>query len=124
MGTFLLGLHVFAALFMILVVLLQSGKGANMGAAFGGSSQTLFGSTGPASFLAKMTSAVAAIFMITSLTLSVVASGSKSSSVVDEFSQQAPAEEEGGFDPFKAGSENLEGSAPSGTDGKGQEGTP
>jgi len=121
MGTFLLSLHVFAALFMILVVLLQSGKGANMGAAFGGSSQTLFGSTGPASFLAKMTSAVATIFMITSLTLSVIASDSNSSSVVDEVSQPAPAEEEGGFDPFKAGSENLEGSAPA---EKGQEGTP
>jgi len=55
---------------LILVILLQAGKGANMGAAFGGSSQTVFGSSGPAGFLGKMTTVVAIIFMLTSLTLS------------------------------------------------------
>ena len=62
--------HVFACIILILVVLLQAGKGANMGATFGGSSQTVFGSSGPGTFLGKMTTAVAIIFMLTSLSLS------------------------------------------------------
>jgi preprotein translocase subunit SecG len=55
---------------MILVVLLQAGKGASMGAAFGGSSQTVFGSSGPGTFLGRMTTVIATVFMITSLALS------------------------------------------------------
>ncbi len=62
--------HVVACIVLILVVLLQAGKGANMGAVFGGSSQTVFGSSGPGSFLSKMTTAVAVVFMLTSLSLS------------------------------------------------------
>ena len=62
--------HVIACVVLILVVLLQAGKGANMGAVFGGSSQTVFGSSGPGTFLGKMTTAVAVIFMLTSLSLS------------------------------------------------------
>jgi preprotein translocase subunit SecG len=58
---------------LILVVLLQAGKGANMGAVFGGSSQTVFGSSGAGSFLGKMTTVVATIFMLTSLFLSYTA---------------------------------------------------
>ena len=125
MTTMLLVLHVFAALFMILIVLLQSGKGASMGAAFGGgSSNTVFGSRGPASFLAKMTTLAAAVFMITSLSLSVVASSSKGSSVVDQISKPiAPIEQEGGFDPFEAGKEGIDKNVPAGeTDEKGLEG--
>jgi preprotein translocase subunit SecG len=62
--------HVIVCVILILVILLQAGKGANMGAAFGGSSQTVFGSSGPAGFLGKMTTVVAILFMLTSLTLS------------------------------------------------------
>ena len=62
--------HVTACIVLILVVLLQAGKGASMGAVFGGSSQTIFGSSGPGTFLGKMTTAVAIIFMLTSLSLS------------------------------------------------------
>ena len=62
--------HVIVCIVLILVVLLQAGKGANMGAVFGGSSQTIFGSSGPGTFLGKMTTAVAIIFMLTSLSLS------------------------------------------------------
>jgi preprotein translocase subunit SecG len=62
--------HIVACIVLILVVLLQAGKGANMGAVFGGSSQTIFGSSGPGTFLGKMTTAVAIIFMLTSLSLS------------------------------------------------------
>ena len=50
-------LHVLVCIGLILVVLLQAGKGANMGAVFGGSSQTIFGSSGPGTFLGKMTTA-------------------------------------------------------------------
>lgn len=62
-------IHILACLTLILVVLLQAGKGANMGAAFGGSSQTVFGSSGAGTFLGKMTAVVAVVFMLTSLTL-------------------------------------------------------
>ena len=71
--------HVVACIVLILVVLLQAGKGANMGAVFGGSSQTVFGSSGPGSFLSKMTTAVAVIFMLTSLSLSYMVSRKGSS---------------------------------------------
>ena len=71
--------HVTVCIVLILVVLLQAGKGANMGAVFGGSSQTIFGSSGPGTFLGKMTTAVAIIFMLTSLSLSYSASRKGSS---------------------------------------------
>lgn len=68
---------------LILVVLLQTGKGADMGAAFGGSSQTVFGSGGPGTFLGKMTAVFAVIFMLTSLWLAYFAS-QKGASVIEE----------------------------------------
>lgn len=72
MTIFLTLIHIFVCIFLIAVVLLQSGKGAELGAAFGGSSQTLFGSRGAATFLSKMTTIAAVVFMITSLTLAVI----------------------------------------------------
>ena len=71
--------HVAVCIVLILVVLLQAGKGANMGAVFGGSSQTIFGSSGPGTFLGKMTTIVAVIFMLTSFSLSYTASRKGSS---------------------------------------------
>jgi preprotein translocase subunit SecG len=73
MHTLVTIVHVLACFVLILVVLLQAGKGANMGATFGGSSQTVFGSSGAGTFLGKMTAAVAIIFMLTSLTLTYTA---------------------------------------------------
>lgn len=63
--------HVAVSLSLILVVLLQVGKGQSIGAAFGGagSSQTFFGSRGPATFLSHLTTVSAAVFMVTSLSL-------------------------------------------------------
>ncbi|MBI5903932.1 MAG: preprotein translocase subunit SecG, partial [Deltaproteobacteria bacterium] len=70
MYTLIVILHVIVSIAMILVILLQTGKGSDIGAVFGGgSSQTLFGSTGPTSFLSKATAGAAIIFMITSLFL-------------------------------------------------------
>ena len=84
-------IHVVISLFLIAVILLQAGKGAGMGAAFGGgSSQTLFGSSGAGTFLGKATTAVAIIFMLTSLSLAYVSSHRDKSSLMTE---PAPVEE-------------------------------
>jgi len=88
MATLIIIIHILASLFLIAVVLLQSGKGAEMGAAFGGSSQTLFGSRGAATFLNKLTTVAAVVFMLTSLTLTMVTT--KTTSVIK---QTAPADQ-------------------------------
>lgn len=62
-------LHVLVSLTLIFIVLLQKGSGADMGAAFGGSSQSVFGSRGSGSFLGKLTAGLATVFMLTSLSL-------------------------------------------------------
>jgi len=70
MTTVLLTIHLTVAILLIGVVLMQRGTGADMGSAFGGGgSQTLFGSGGSSSFLAKTTAVLATIFMMTSLSL-------------------------------------------------------
>jgi preprotein translocase subunit SecG len=69
MTTVIIVIHVVVCLALISIVLLQHGKGAGIGAAFGGSSQTVFGSSGAAPFLAKLTAAAAILFMLTSLSL-------------------------------------------------------
>ncbi|MBU4232814.1 MAG: preprotein translocase subunit SecG [Desulfobacterales bacterium] len=69
MHTIVVIIHVIVSLALVSIVLLQHGKGAGIGAAFGGSSQTVFGSTGAAPFLAKLTAVVAILFMCTSLGL-------------------------------------------------------
>jgi len=76
--------HVVVSLTLVLVVLLQVGKGQSIGAAFGGagSSQTFFGSRGPATFLSRLTTVSAAVFMVTSLSLAyLAASGGQGSSI-------------------------------------------
>jgi preprotein translocase subunit SecG len=63
-------LHVIVTIALILIVLLQTGRGSEIGAAFGsGSSQTLFGSSGSSGFMTKLTTATVVIFMVTSLLL-------------------------------------------------------
>ncbi|MFA4915469.1 MAG: preprotein translocase subunit SecG [Syntrophales bacterium] len=80
-------LHIVVCFMLIFVVLLQAGKGADMGAAFGGSSQTIFGSSGPGTFLGKMTTVVATVFMLTSLFLSYAIH--KGTSLMDSHSRPA-----------------------------------
>jgi preprotein translocase subunit SecG len=83
MYTLVLVIHVIVCVFLIFVVLVQSSKGAELGAAFGGgSSQTLFGSRGAATFLSKLTTVAAIVFMITSLSLAILSV--KRSSVIPE----------------------------------------
>ena len=76
-------LHILVCVALILIVLLQAGKGASMGAAFGGASQTIFGSPGAAGFLTKITTVAAILFMITSIFLTLV-STRRSSTVLEE----------------------------------------
>ena len=75
MFSVVLTVHILAALGVIGLVLVQHGKGADMGAAFGsGASGSLFGATGSANFLSRATSVLAAIFFVTSLSLAYIAS--------------------------------------------------
>ena len=76
-------IHVIVSIGLILVVLLQTGKGADMGAVFGGSSSTIFGSSGAGNFLTRLTTAMAIVFMITSLTLGYFSGKKPSSSLFD-----------------------------------------
>src|SRR5580692_4763112 len=85
-------IHVIVCLFLIVVVLLQSGKAADLAGAFGGmGSQTAFGPRGSATLLSKATTLAAALFMITSITLSIMAqrSAASSGSVLER--EKAPA---------------------------------
>lgn len=69
----IVAVHVIVCIILVLVVLLQSGKGADLAGAFGGgATQTAFGSRGPASFLTRMTTVAAIIFMLTSISLSMM----------------------------------------------------
>jgi preprotein translocase subunit SecG len=69
MQFFIVGLHIVLCFFLILVVLLQPGKGADFGAAMGGTSQDVFGASGSVTLLTKLTAVVAGMFMATSLSL-------------------------------------------------------
>ena len=71
MDTLLITLHVIITVVLILVVLIQSGRGAEISASFGGSSQTVFGSSGGANFFTIFTAVTAALFMVSSIVLTV-----------------------------------------------------
>ena len=83
MTTVFIILHILICFLIIGVVLLQAGKGAEIGAAFGGSSQTLFGSRGAGTFLSKVTTGAAILFMVTSLVLSMNPGDSSVISTID-----------------------------------------
>ena len=86
--TLIVIVHVFICFLMIGAILLQSGKGAEIGASFGGSSQTVFGSRGPANFLSKLTVIVAAVFMLTSLSLAILAKERNMASTVIDLNKK------------------------------------
>lgn len=102
MSAFIILVHVIVCIALILIVLLQTGKGSDMGAAFGGgASQTLFGSSGASSFLTKLTTGAAIVFMLTSLSLAYLSSRRPTASVMSDVvpitqeaqqTKQAPAE--------------------------------
>jgi preprotein translocase subunit SecG len=85
MSTIIAIIHVVVCLFLVVIVLLQHGKGADIGATFGGGN-TVFGSEGPVPLLNKVTTGAAIIFMLTSITLAYLSAKSGTSSVM----QNAP----------------------------------
>jgi preprotein translocase subunit SecG len=92
-------IHVLVCLFMVIVVLLQSGKAADLAGAFGGmGSQTVFGPRGSATVLSKATTIAAALFMVTSLSLSIMATRS-GGAVPAIFEKKAPAQKNGAQPP-------------------------
>jgi preprotein translocase subunit SecG len=99
MESLLITIHYFICAFLIIVILLQAGKGADIGAVFGGGSQTVFGSRGPATFLSKLTAVVAVAFLVTSIWLAHISKNRSVTSVIDrtpvsgeESAPAAPAE--------------------------------
>ncbi|MBI5299581.1 MAG: preprotein translocase subunit SecG [Deltaproteobacteria bacterium] len=91
MDTIAVALHVFICLFLIALIMLQTGKGADVGAVFGGASQTFFGGRGPATFLNKLTIIVSVIFLLTSVWLSKIGSNKGEESVIGTVPITTPA---------------------------------
>jgi len=90
--TFIIVLHVIVSFALIFIILLQTGTGAGMGAAFGaGSSQTLFGSSGSSKFFTRLTTIAATIFMLTSLTLTITSAHRVKGTVMEGYSVSKPA---------------------------------
>jgi len=98
MQTLVLVLHVLAAGGIIVLVLLQHGKGADMGAAFGsGSAGSLFGSAGAANFLSRTTAVLAGVFFVTSLALTYFSAPSRSGGVTSGI--ETPADKKADVKP-------------------------
>ena len=96
MTTLLIVVHVIVSLFLICIVLLQHGKGADIGATFGGSSQSLFGTEGPIPLLNKITTLAAIVFMGTSVTLAYLSAHKTSGTIMKDLKvqeEQAPAQQ-------------------------------
>ncbi len=94
MDTLITIVHVLVCFILVGIVLLQHGKGADVGASFGGSSQSLFGSEGPVPLLNKVTTAVAVVFMITSISLAYISANRSTGSVMSELIQEQPVQSE------------------------------
>jgi len=91
MITILTIIHIIVCLFLVSIVLLQHGKGADIGATFGGSSQSLFGTEGPVPLLNKVTTAGAIIFMATSIALAYFSAHQGTGSVMSDYQAAPPA---------------------------------
>jgi len=79
MSTIVTVIHIFTCIFLVFAVMIQSGKGAEISATLGGSSNTVFGTSGGANVLTRITSVLAAIFMTTSLGLTLLGSETRKS---------------------------------------------
>ncbi|MBU0944297.1 MAG: preprotein translocase subunit SecG [Proteobacteria bacterium] len=93
MPTILTVVHIAVCFFMVIIVLLQHGKGADVGASFGGSSQSLFGTEGPVPLMNKITTMVAIVFMVTSVSLAYISSTSSTGSLMNAVQQPSATEE-------------------------------
>ena len=104
---FVIAIHVITCILLVVAVLLQQGKGAEIGAVFG-ASDTIFGSSGPASFLHKFTAGLAALFMITSFSLTYMSAHRTESSVMQNVEEapvvpNAPVTTKAPIEPVKKG---------------------
>jgi len=93
MFALVLTIHIIVCILMVLIVLLQQGKGAEVGAVFG-SSEAIFGATGPTTFLGKATTVLAVVFMLTSLGLTYLSAHGTSGSVMESVPVTAPQPKE------------------------------
>ena len=94
MVTILTIIHIIVCVFLVSIVLLQHGKGADIGATFGGSGgESLFGTEGPVPLLNKITTMSAIIFMVTSISLAYLSAHSTGGSVMGGYSAPAPVEQ-------------------------------
>ena len=94
-------IHVTVCIFLVAVVLLQRGKGAEIGAVFGsGASSTVFGGRGAGNFLTKLTTGSAIIFMLTSLSLSYIANTQVGETLFEEGIEEESATPESLFEEF------------------------
>lgn len=96
MYTVILAIHIVICLLLILAVLIQSGKGSSLGSAFGGGASDVFGPGAPVNIMNKVTTVIAIIFMLTSLTLAVLSTQRTTNTIMKANpagqQQQAPAE--------------------------------
>jgi len=106
MYTFIVVIHTLVSVMLIMVVLLQSGKGAGMGAAFGGGSQTLFGARGQTTFMHKLTAGMAILFMALSVVLATLSASGQSSLEQEEL---PPPGQEAGMVPDEQPKEEAAG---------------
>ncbi len=83
MVTIITFVHILVCFFLVVIVLLQHGKGADVGATFGGAGNTVFGTEGPVPLLNKVTTAVAVLFMVTSVTLAYFSANTGTGSVME-----------------------------------------
>ena len=97
MQTFVLVVHIILAVLMIVLILVQHGKGADAGASFGGGAATVFGASGSGNFLTRLTAILTALFFITSITLAVFAKkqttdayGLKTINTTEQVEQKTP----------------------------------
>ena len=94
MVTILTIIHILVCIFLVSIVLLQHGKGADIGATFGGGGgESLFGTEGPVPIMNKITTGVAVLFMVTSISLAYISAHSTTSSVMGDYSAPAPVEQ-------------------------------
>ena len=93
MVTILTIIHILVCLFLVSIVLLQHGKGADIGATFGGGGQSLFGTEGPVPMLNKITTLAAVVFMVTSISLAYISAHRTTGSVMGGYSVPAPIEQ-------------------------------
>ena len=112
-------IHILVCFFLVVIVLLQHGKGADIGATFGGAGNTVFGTEGPVPLLNKITTAVAILFMVTSISLAWLSANSGTGSVMENvaapITTQVPVEQ-----PLETGPVKV----PMPTDEAGTESTP